>query len=336
MNARRLLCLIALVLAAAAVAAPASSAAPRQAPRTAASCAWAPRSPFDSMNPFVAFQAISYVVFTNIYPRSCSTTRTSRSSGDWAKSWKTSKDGLTWTFTLKPGKWSDGKPLTADDAAWTGNTILKFAKGPAASLAPFISHATKLSAPNPSTLVIHYNKAVANVLPQLAAVLRAAAPRLGAGRRNGCQGPQGLRPARRTCRSWAAAPSSCRSTTRRARRSWRAIPASTAPGRTSTPSASPGSRTPTRCSPLSRATASTMSIPCPRPSRRHWASPVTSRSSRDRARKCATSPSTRARRRRRTASCSIPRCATPSRTRSTASRSSTSSSEGSPTRERPS
>ena len=57
--------------------------------------------------------------------------------------------------------------MTADDAAWTGNTILKFAKGPAASLAPFISHATKLTAPNPTTLVIHYNKAVANVLPQL-------------------------------------------------------------------------------------------------------------------------------------------------------------------------
>ena len=67
--------------------------------------------------------------------------------------------------------------------AWTGNTILKYAKGPTASLAPFISHATKLTAPNPTTLVIHYDKAVANVLPQLRAVLRAAAPRLGADRR---------------------------------------------------------------------------------------------------------------------------------------------------------
>ena len=123
--------------------------------------------PFDSMNPFVAFQAISYVAFTNVYPTLVQYDTHFKIIGDWAKSWKTSKDGLTWTFTLKPGKWSDGKPLTADDAAWTGNTILKFAKGPAASLAPFISHATKLTAPNPSTLVIHYNKAVANVLPQL-------------------------------------------------------------------------------------------------------------------------------------------------------------------------
>jgi oligopeptide transport system substrate-binding protein len=33
-----------------------------------------------------------------------------------AESWQVSKDGLTWRFKLRPGlKWSDGKPLTADD-----------------------------------------------------------------------------------------------------------------------------------------------------------------------------------------------------------------------------
>ena len=33
-----------------------------------------------------------------------------------AESWKVSPDGLTWTFTLKPGlKWSDGSPLVAQD-----------------------------------------------------------------------------------------------------------------------------------------------------------------------------------------------------------------------------
>ena len=167
MTARRLLCLIALGLAGVATAAPASSAAPRHAAKDGGILRMGTTDPFDSMNPFVAFSAISYVAFTNIYPTLVQYDTNFKIVGDWAKSWKTSKDGLTWTFTLKPGKWSDGKPLTADDAAWTGNTILKFAKGPAASLAPFISHATKLTAPNPTTLVIHYNKAVANVLPQL-------------------------------------------------------------------------------------------------------------------------------------------------------------------------
>jgi ABC-type transport system substrate-binding protein len=33
-----------------------------------------------------------------------------------ASSWEVSKDGLTWTFHLKPGQvWSDGTPLTAND-----------------------------------------------------------------------------------------------------------------------------------------------------------------------------------------------------------------------------
>ncbi|MEW8995956.1 peptide ABC transporter substrate-binding protein [Clostridium sp.] len=31
-----------------------------------------------------------------------------------AESWETSKDGLTWTFKLRDAKWSDGKPITAD------------------------------------------------------------------------------------------------------------------------------------------------------------------------------------------------------------------------------
>ena len=68
MNARRLLCLIALVLAAAAVAAPASSAAPRQAQKDGGIVRMGTTDPFDSMNPFVAFSAISYVAFTNVYP----------------------------------------------------------------------------------------------------------------------------------------------------------------------------------------------------------------------------------------------------------------------------
>jgi peptide/nickel transport system substrate-binding protein len=167
MTARRLVCLIALGLTGMATAAPSVPAASHQAAKDGGILRMGTTDPFDSMNPFVAFSAISYVAFTNIYPTLVQYDTHYKIVGDWAKSWTTSKDGLTWTFTLRPGTWSDGKPVTADDAAWTGNTILKYAKGPAASLAPFISHATKLTAPNATTLVIHYNKAVANVLPQL-------------------------------------------------------------------------------------------------------------------------------------------------------------------------
>ena len=50
---------------------------------------------------------------------------------DFARSWQESADGRTWTFHTQPNaKWSDGKPLTAADAAWTFSTILKFQNGP--------------------------------------------------------------------------------------------------------------------------------------------------------------------------------------------------------------
>jgi peptide/nickel transport system substrate-binding protein len=44
---------------------------------------------------------------------------------DLAASWTTSADGLSWTFKLREGvKWSDGKPFTADDVAFTFNDIV--------------------------------------------------------------------------------------------------------------------------------------------------------------------------------------------------------------------
>ena len=41
-----------------------------------------------------------------------------------AKEWKSSADGLTWTFTLREGvKWHDGKPLTIDDVLFSFNYL---------------------------------------------------------------------------------------------------------------------------------------------------------------------------------------------------------------------
>jgi peptide/nickel transport system substrate-binding protein len=123
--------------------------------------------PYDSINPFVAFSAQSYSTFVDIYPELVQYNADFEWEGDWAESWETSPDGLTWTFHLKPGKWSDGRPLTAEDAVWTGETILKYADGPAANLAPFLEHVKSLEAPDPNTLVITYARLIGNVLPQL-------------------------------------------------------------------------------------------------------------------------------------------------------------------------
>ncbi|HEU4448974.1 MAG TPA: ABC transporter substrate-binding protein [Gaiellaceae bacterium] len=121
----------------------------------------------DSINPFVAFNAESYEAFVIEYPLLVQYSPEFEWEGDWAESWETSPDGLTWTFHLKEGEWSDGTPLTAEDAVWTGETVLEYAKGPTSILAPFLSHVKSLEAPDPQTLVITYEQPVGNVLPQL-------------------------------------------------------------------------------------------------------------------------------------------------------------------------
>jgi peptide/nickel transport system substrate-binding protein len=121
----------------------------------------------DSINPFVAFNSESYQAFVIMYPLLVQYSPEFEWEGDWAESWETSADGLTWTFNLRPGEWSDGTPLTAEDAVWTGETVLKYAKGPTSILAPFLAHVESLAAPDPQTLVITYAQPVGNVLPQL-------------------------------------------------------------------------------------------------------------------------------------------------------------------------
>jgi peptide/nickel transport system substrate-binding protein len=122
----------------------------------------------DSINPFVGFSALSFILWTETYPTLVQYDADYKITGDWADSWTTSSDGKVWTFKVKSnGSWSDGKPITAADAAFTGNLIIKYGEGPAAMMAPFIAHSTNFEAPDPTTLVITYDQPVANVLPQL-------------------------------------------------------------------------------------------------------------------------------------------------------------------------
>jgi peptide/nickel transport system substrate-binding protein len=67
-----------------------------------------------------------------------------------ATGWNVSRDGLTWTYALRPGvRWSDGKPLTAYDVAWTMNFVRR-------RVAPSDAEAVKRwEAPDPTTVVAH-------------------------------------------------------------------------------------------------------------------------------------------------------------------------------------
>jgi peptide/nickel transport system substrate-binding protein len=125
-------------------------------------------STIDSLNPFIAFQSDAYTTFEYIYPTLVQYTPSLKIVANFARSWKTSPDGRTWTFTTAPNaKWSDGKPLTAADAAWTFSTIVKFADGATANSAGYVAHLKSATAPNATTLVLTYAQPVANVLSQV-------------------------------------------------------------------------------------------------------------------------------------------------------------------------
>jgi len=129
----------------------------------------------DSFNPWNYIEGQGLNAMVMAYPLLVQLDYTNREGytivGDWAKSWKVSNGGKTWTYKLYSGtKWSDGKPMTADDAAWTINTTIKYASGATAVIASSLNHATKATAPNPTTLVVKYSAPVANALTLIAGV----------------------------------------------------------------------------------------------------------------------------------------------------------------------
>jgi peptide/nickel transport system substrate-binding protein len=91
----------------------------------------------DSMNPFLAVRLVTGSIQRMIYGfLTVPDSKTLQPSPDLAESWTTSPDGLTWTFKIRQAKWSDGQPITADDAAWTFNKMMtddgaKTGNGPA-------------------------------------------------------------------------------------------------------------------------------------------------------------------------------------------------------------
>ncbi len=125
-------------------------------------------STIDSLNPMVAFQATAIWVHTNIYPYLLNYNKNAEIIPSFARSWKASDGGRTYTFhTVPNAEWSDGKPLTAKDAAWTINTLVKYKSGPTSYWEPQVLHITKADAPNDNTLVVHYNKPIATALSNI-------------------------------------------------------------------------------------------------------------------------------------------------------------------------
>ncbi len=110
---------------------------------------------FDSLNPYNAYTAAALAAFMQMYPAIAQFSTDLQPQPDLALSWETSPDGLTWTFKLRDdGVWTDGKPITASDAAFTINTAVKFTAGVAASVSPFVVGIKDATATDATTLVV--------------------------------------------------------------------------------------------------------------------------------------------------------------------------------------
>jgi peptide/nickel transport system substrate-binding protein len=126
-------------------------------------------SKIDSLNPFVGHNGFATATFRVIYPYLLQYDKSQDIAGDFAKTSSMSADGKTLTFTTYAGaKWSDGEPLTATDAAWTINTVLRLQAGAAATFAPYVTNIVQASAPTPTTLTVTYSTPTATAEDGLA------------------------------------------------------------------------------------------------------------------------------------------------------------------------
>jgi peptide/nickel transport system substrate-binding protein len=117
-----------------------------------------------TFNPFLSYYDGELAIIGNIYPTLTSIDSKGTPVPYLAKSWSTSADKLTWTFKLESGlKWSDGKPITAADAAWTFNLIMHNQVA-ATSNGSLVANFAKVTAPDATTLVITTKKPQANML----------------------------------------------------------------------------------------------------------------------------------------------------------------------------
>lgn len=123
--------------------------------------------PPDGISPFVGSNQVSYVIFQEMYPALVQYDENYDIVGDWAESWTVSDDGRTYTFTLRPGAWSDGTPLTVDDAVWTFETVLAYADGATGLMAGYIEGVESVRAVDDRTLEVVYAEPTATALAKL-------------------------------------------------------------------------------------------------------------------------------------------------------------------------
>ncbi|MBL6933933.1 MAG: ABC transporter substrate-binding protein [Alphaproteobacteria bacterium] len=121
-----------------------------------------------SLDPAQVFEFTGAEVIANIYDRlvTFDVNDASRLEGGAAQSWKISPDGKTYRFTMRPDmRFASGNPVTADDAAWSLQRVIRLGLSPAFILAQFGLTAEnvekRIRAEDAMTLVIELERAYA-------------------------------------------------------------------------------------------------------------------------------------------------------------------------------
>ncbi|GHJ36378.1 ABC transporter substrate-binding protein [Streptomyces sp. TS71-3] len=113
----------------------------------------------DSLSPFLAVRLVSTSILRLQYEYLTDyDAKDAHAIPGLATSWKPSADKLTWTYTIrKDAKWSDGKPVTAEDAAWT-YTKMMTDTGAATANGSYVGNFKSATAASPTKLVITLKK----------------------------------------------------------------------------------------------------------------------------------------------------------------------------------
>jgi len=115
----------------------------------------------DSLNPFKGILQDAYITFMYIYPVLVQYDENLEFAPDFATDWSVSDDGTQITFTTTSGgMWSDGQPITANDAAWTISTIIQYKSGPTSMMGSLVKGIETAEAPDDTTLVLTYKTPV--------------------------------------------------------------------------------------------------------------------------------------------------------------------------------
>lgn len=105
-----------------------------------------------TFDPIATAQNVDFWVFSNVYDVLVRVDKTgTKLEPGLAESWEISPDGLTYTFKLRDAKFSDGTPITAEDAAFT---LLRIRDNELSLWSDSYSVIDTATAADPKTLVV--------------------------------------------------------------------------------------------------------------------------------------------------------------------------------------